>query len=302
MELKDRYIQKGDIIVFDGKHKIYCGDSTLKESYDFLGEEQATLCFTSPPYNCGANNYGSNKANVQKYIFENQDTANKTNKYFGEGDKKSQNDYLGLLLKSSEMALEKSKYLFLNISHLSGNKTSLIDFTYAMKQKYVDTMIWHKTTSLPGIEPNILNSDFEYIYVYTNIKNNGKHIRIGEDFKGTKSNVIYLNRNMGNKYATIHRALMPIELCDYIITNFTNENDIVLDNFSGLATNMISCIKNNRIYRGIELEPLYCQETINRYLEYKTNDYDVKIIRNGQTIDLNEIKDKIIREYNLFTI
>lgn len=139
------------------------------------------------------------------------------------------------------------------------------------------------------------------IYIYTNVKNNGKHIRIGEDFRGTKSNVIRINRNMQNKYAEIHRALMPIELCDYIITNFTNENDIVLDNFSGLATNMISCMKNNRIYRGIELEPLYCQETINRYMEYKTDDYDVKIIRNNNIIDIKDIKEEIIKDYNLFT-
>ena len=298
----ETYIKKGDIIIFDNKHKIFCGDSTLKESYNFMGNEQATLCFTSPPYNCGANHYGSNIASAQKYLFTNGNEKNATIKYYGDNDSKSQNEYLDLLLKTSENALEKSKYLFLNVSHLSGNKISLIDFNYQMKQKYVDTLIWHKTTSLPAIEPNVLNSDFEYIYIYTNIKNNGKHIRIGEDFKGTKSNVIYLNRNMRNKYSELHRALMPIELCDYIITNFTFENDIVLDNFSGLATNMISCMKNNRIYRGIELEPLYCQETINRYLEYKTNDYDIKIIRDGKVIDCKEFKDIVFKDYNIFTL
>lgn len=296
------FIQKGDIIVFDNKHKIYCGDSTLKESYSFMGDEKASLCFTSPPYNCGANNYGSNRAQAQKYIFDSQNIINKTVKYYGDNDNKTQNDYLDLLLKTSNNALEHSKYLFYNVSHLAGNKISLIDYTYLMKEKYVDTMIWKKTTSMPLIEKNILNSDFEYIYIYTNIKNNGKHIRIGPEWMGTKSNVVEINRNMKNKYAEIHRALMPIELCDYIITNFTNENDIVLDNFSGLATNMISCMKNNRIYRGIELEPLYCQETINRYLEYKTNDYDIKIIRNGKEILFNEFKHEILHEFNLFTI
>jgi len=163
--MNDTYIQKGDLIIFDNRHKIYCGDSTLKESYDFLKNDNITLCFTSPPYNCGANNYGSDLCNVQKYLFK-DDTMSKTNKYYGDNDRKTQDEYLDLLLKTSTNALNYCKYLFLNVSHLSGNKISLIDFLNEMKYKMVDTMIWYKTTGLPAIEPNVLNSDFEYIYIY----------------------------------------------------------------------------------------------------------------------------------------
>lgn len=223
-------------------------------------------------------------------------------KYYGDNDNKNDEEYFEFIKKSSELALDKSEYLFFNIAHTSGNKIPLIDYTYHFKNKFVDTIIWYKNVTLPVIERNVLNSDFEYIYVYTNKKNNGKHIRIGEDFKGNKSNVIKINRNTKNEYSDIHKALMPIELCDYIITNFTNENDIVLDCFSGLGTNMISCLKNNRIYRGIELSPFYCQETINRYLKYKMDDYDVKILRDGEIIDFENIKKEIIREYSIFTI
>lgn len=276
------FIKKGDIIVFDDKHKIYCGDSTLKESYDFMGDEIASMCFTSPPYNCGANNYGANaKQEEKKYVSKSDDLLN-------------DEQYLDLIKNSLKNSLEHSKYVFYNIAHLSGNKISLIDFLYCFKEKFVDTMIWKKTTTMPGIEPNILNSDFEYIYIYTNILNNGKHIRIGKDFKGTISNVVELPRNTKNEYAKIHRALMPLQLCDYMITNFTNENDIVLDCFSGLATNMISCIKNNRIYRGIELSPFYCQETIKRFLEYDMGKRNIKIIRDNKEIQFSEFKDYVL--------
>lgn len=313
MSDRETYIQKGDIIIFDNKHKIYCGDCTLEESYSFMGDDVATLCFTSPPYNVGGNNCESGKTAKYQTIkynkieemydkYGSQDIRNKSKKYFGNEDNKTQEEYLDFLIKSSTNALNHCKYLFFNIAHTSGNKMSLIDYQYQMKEKYVDTIIWTKDISLPAIEPNVLNSDFEYIYIYTNIKNNGKHIRIGEDFRGTKSNVISSKRNMQNKYANIHKALMPLELCDKMINDFTKENDIVLDCFSGLGTNMISCLKNNRIYRGIELEPYYCQETINRYLEYKTDDYDVKIIRNGECIDFESIKKDIINEYTIFTV
>lgn len=303
--MKEVFVQKGDIIVFDGKHKIYCGDSTLENSYDFMDGEEATLCFTSPPYNVGGNNCESGKNakyQTKKYVSSDPAIQDKSNKYLGNDDTKSDEDYLKLILDSSKLALSHSKYLFFNVSHTSGNKIPLIDYMHTMKDKFVDTIIWAKETSLPAIEPNVLNCDFEYIYIFTEIKNNGKHIRIGEDFRGTKSDVLRIKRNSQNKYASIHKALMPIDLCDEIITSFTNENDIVLDCFSGLGTNMISCMENNRIYRGIELEPYYCQETINRYLEYKTNDIDVKVIRNGEEIDFKEFKNNVIKEFTIFTI
>ena len=205
--------------------------------------------------------------------------------------------------KSLNNALEKSKYVFYNIQHVSGNKVSLIEWLYMNKEKYVDTIIWKKTTSMPSLEPNVLNSDFEYIYIYTNIKNNGKHRRIGQDFRGTISNVLECNRNTKNEYAKIHSALMPIELCDKIINTFTLENDIVLDCFSGLGTNLISCKLNNRIYRGIELSPLYCQETIKRYLEYDMGDRNIKIIRDNKIIYFDEFKDYILDdEISIFDI
>ena len=32
----DSYIQKGDLIIFDDKHYLYCGDSTDEKSYHVL--------------------------------------------------------------------------------------------------------------------------------------------------------------------------------------------------------------------------------------------------------------------------
>lgn len=155
--------------------------------------------------------------------------------------------------------------------------------------KMVKDLNWAKKTSLPVIEPNVMNSDFEYIYVYTNEKENGKHIRIGQDFRGNVSNVIIEDRNMNNEYASIHSALMPIKIADKIITQFTNENDLVLDPFGGLGTTMMSCIKNNRRCYSIELQPLYCEKTIERYLDFVVGKPSIKIIRNGKEISCDEI-------------
>lgn len=273
----DSFIQKGDLIIFDDKQYLFCGDSTEQKSYEYL-KEQATMTLTSPPYNVGKNNYGSNQCRSQKYLAKDDDI-------------KSDEEYLEMLSKIINACMDKSKYVFWNIAHTSGNKTSLIDFNYKFKEQYVDTIVWVKKNTLPVIEPNVLNSDYEYIYIYTNIKDNGKHIRIGEDFRGNLSNVIVEERNMNNEFASIHSALMPLKLADRIIKQFTCENDLVLDPFGGLGTTLMSCIKNNRRCYSIELQPLYCEKTIERYLDFCIEKPNIKILRNGEIIPYEKVRE-----------
>lgn len=280
---KQSYIQPHDLIIFDDKHYLFCGDSTDEKSFQFM-QEQASLTLTSPPYNAGGGGYDKS----QKYLSKNDDLM-------------SDEEYNTLLSKVLANALKHSKYVFWNIAHTSGNKMSVIDFNYYHKNEYVDTIIWAKRTTLPAIEPNVMNSDFEYIFIYTNIKDNGKHIRVGDDFRGTISNVIIEDRNMQNEYSSIHKALMPIKLADKIIQTFTKENDLVLDTFGGLGTTLMSCIKNNRRCCLVELQPFYCEKTIERYLDFIVGKPNIKIIRNGEIIPYEQVREMCKKDqFNLF--
>ena len=49
-----------------------------------------------------------------------------------------------------------------------------------------------------------------------------------------------------------HNTQKPIELCEWLIKTYTNENDVVLDFTMGSGTTPIACINTNRIYIGIE--------------------------------------------------
>lgn len=72
------------------------------------------------------------------------------------------------------------------------------------------------------------------------------------------TNVIVQNINSNHEYADKHRALMSEKFSDEIISEFTQEGDIVLDPFMGLATTGLSCRKHNRDFIGIEIyEPYY---------------------------------------------
>lgn len=61
-----------------------------------------------------------------------------------------------------------------------------------------------------------------------------------------------------------HPAPFNKELPSYYINLLTDEGDIVLDPFSGIATTGVSCLELNRIYIGYELNETYCDFSIKR--------------------------------------
>lgn len=261
-------IQDNDLIIIDNKHYIKCGDCTLDETYDF-DFPKPSICLTSPPYNIGKNGYLDGK------------------RYDNYNDTNDEACYKELLIKSIEQAKKRSSYVFYNIQHLSGNKIALLEVLYHFKQYLVDTLIWHKTTTLPAIEKNVLNSDFEYIYIYKDELLPTRHITSGNVFQGTRSNVINIQRNHGNKFSNMHKALFPIELCNTIITQFTKKGDYVLDVFGGLGTTMLSCQINGRAGVMVENNPLYVEQTIARYLSVFPNSV-IELVRGGErTLLLN---------------
>ena len=56
---------------------------------------------------------------------------------------------------------------------------------------------------------------------------------------------------------TIHRTQKPVELLEYLIKTYTNENDIILDNCMGSGTTGVACKNLNRNFIGIELDENY---------------------------------------------
>jgi len=62
----------------------------------------------------------------------------------------------------------------------------------------------------------------------------------------------------------LHPTQKPLELCEWIVKTYSNENDIVLDPFSGSGTIPLACKNNNRKYIGIELNEKYYNISIER--------------------------------------
>ncbi|MFE4202124.1 DNA-methyltransferase [Aneurinibacillus aneurinilyticus] len=56
-----------------------------------------------------------------------------------------------------------------------------------------------------------------------------------------------------------HPAVFPVELPEFFIKAYSNENDVVLDPFMGSGTTAVSAAKLNRNFIGFELNPEYIE-------------------------------------------
>lgn len=57
----------------------------------------------------------------------------------------------------------------------------------------------------------------------------------------------------------VHPNQKPIELLEYLIKTYTNENMTVLDNCMGSGSTGVACVNTNRDFIGIELDEKYFQ-------------------------------------------
>ena len=212
-----------------------------------MNGENADITFTSPPHNMKASNI--------KVVVKEQYKK----KYINNVDDVSCSEYLKFLKTFTSIGLQFSKFVFVNIASLSGNKIALIDFLFQMKEKYADTIIWNKVHPSVAMNENILNSKFEYIHVFSNT---GKR-NIGMiPFRGTIHNLIDINRGH-NEFADIHKAVFPVELPAFFIKNFAR--DSLLELFGGTGTTLIAAEQLKKTCFCMEKEPLYVDVIIRRW-------------------------------------
>lgn len=61
-----------------------------------------------------------------------------------------------------------------------------------------------------------------------------------------------------------HPTQKPVELIGWCLNNYSKENDLVFDAFSGSFTTAIACIRTNRRFIGCELDPIYFEKACER--------------------------------------
>ena len=210
--------------------KLYCGDS-LEIIPQLINEGVLVdLIVTDPPY---AMNFKSGRRKVSYDSISNDNNT----------------DWVQEYIKLSYEILKDNSHFY---SFISYHKIDTFKIYIEERFKLKNLLVWVKNNHGSG--------DLKGSYA-------PQHEMIFFAHKGRKllndkrdSDILYFKKT-GNK---LHPTEKPVDLIEYLISKSSQENDLVLDCFSGSGTTAIACENTGRKWICIEKDEGYFKIGINR--------------------------------------
>ncbi len=240
-----------------GEHRLLCGDSTKKEDVErLMGGGLARLVFTSPPYNMASGMYENYEDNLksEEYIKFNINVINNIKQF----------------LKG---------FVFWNISYNKNTRWEFIEIIYRIIKetglRFLELIVWDKGHALPITSKEGLTRQYEDILLVGDEESISRDLELY--FCGRNDKRAYFNKSnqrgitnywrIGTNKTQLknHLACFPVALPKKGIELMTNREDIILDPFGGSGSTLIACEQLNRKCYMMELDPKYCDVTINRW-------------------------------------
>lgn len=241
----------GDIYQL-GDHRVMCGDATDADAIAKLMDGViADISITSPPYGV------SDSARLRDHYVRG---AEHKKSFYNEHDDDS-NEWSDLIYSAFDNMKIASAAQFVNIQMLAANKKTLIKFVGDNVDSLVDIIVWDKCKSAPQMQKNILNNQFEFVFVFSN-SNGSRAIPFG-DFHGDINNIIQIPVGH-NDFSNIHRAVYPMELPAKLM-EIASKADTVIDVFGGTGTTLIAAEQMNRKCYTMEIDPKYVDVIVQRW-------------------------------------
>ena len=259
------FSQSGDLWML-GRHRVYCGDSTLAESYERLLEKtKVNLVLSDLPYFVA---YQGTAGTIQNDDLPDDEAYDFTLK--------------AMQCMFENLADDGSIYIF----H-ADTKGLIFRKAFDAAGFYLSgCCIWKKNALVLGRSP------YQWMHepCLFGWKKDGKH----QWYSDRKQTTIWeYDRPKANKD---HPTMKPVGLMSYPIRNSTMTNGIVLDPFLGSGSTLVACEETDRVCMGIELETKFVDVIVKRYYQYsseyrnngKAGD-DIFVIRNGQKLRYDEV-------------
>ena len=259
-----------------GRHRLLCGDATVAADVERLMDgKKADMVFTDPPYNIGYDYWD--------YL---------DNKEAGEY-KKWCEQWFRILVKHSPIIL---------ITIGQWNMKMWFDI-----EKPLGIIAWIARNKTSGSKISLF-SVWEPILVYAKkikkFKRNkadvveGLLVRDEEEFVHDVNKAIeYVKNNcdlveINNKRQTdveLHKCPKQVRLLKELLLRYSSRHALILDVFGGSGTTLIAAEQLNRTCYMMEIDPVYCDVIVQRYINLKGHDGDVYLERDGNKIAFSNV-------------
>lgn len=253
-----------------GEHRLYCGDSTLRESYEMaLNGQFAQMVFTDPPYNVKIDGHVSGNGKVKHGEFA-----------MASGEM-SKTEFTAFLHTICQQLVAHSTdgsihFICIDWRHIG----ELLDAAKPTFTEVKNLCVWNKDNGGMG---SLYRSKHELVFVFkkgkaphTNNVELGKHGRDRTNvwnYAGANS----MRKGRQEKLA-MHPTVKPVAMVADAIKDCSNRGDCILDAFGGSGSTLIAAHQTGRKAALIEFDPQYVDVTIRRFEKL----YKVKAIH-GQT-------------------
>lgn len=253
--------KKGDIWLL-GKHRLLCGDSTVREDVNkLMNGQKANMVFTDPPYNVAYEGATEDKLTIQNDDMSSEEFYNFLSKVF--------NNYFKIM--------EEGAPIYVCHADSEGE-----NFRRAYREaglKLAECIIWVKNTFVMG------RQDYHWRHepILYGWKEGKAHYFVDDRTQDTVWEIPKPQRN-GE-----HPTMKPLALCARGIKNSSKPNDLVVDLFGGSGSTLMAAAEVDRVCYTMELDEKYTDVILLRYINQYGSD-DVYLVRDGETIPYSEVK------------
>ena len=263
-------VEYGDIYQL-GRHRLMCGDSTSAgDMKELIDGEKIDLYVTDPPYNVAyegkteeamtIKNDSMDDVSFRQFLRDAFSVADQHLKpggafYIWHADSEGLNfraavKETGWLLKQNlvwvknSIVLGRQDYQWKHEPCLYGWKDGASH--YFVDNRALSTVIEEDEDNLKEMTKGELIS-----YIKTMQEN-------------SPTSIFYEDKPVRSD---IHPTMKPLKLIARCVLNSSKKGERVLDSFNGGGSTLMVCEKTERIYYGMELDPIYVERTIKRWEE-----------------------------------
>jgi len=237
-----------------GNHRLLCGDSSREEDIEkLMGEDKADMVFTDPPYGVAIGDKNKLLDTIEKAERIKENITN---------DNLPINELKEILIKV--FIIQKK----INNKHCSYYVTAPQGGSLGMMMMMMMSdaglpirhiIIWVKNKQCFSFG----HLDYEYQHEPILYTWGEKHKYYGNGFY--KSSVWKIDKEIK---CDKHPTMKPVELIENALLNSSEKGNIISDPFLGSGSTMIACEKTDRMCRGMEIDPHYCDVIVERYRQW----------------------------------
>ncbi len=241
-----------------GDHRIICGNNLNAEIFEtLLGTHQADMVLQDPPYNVKISGHVCGSGNVQHKEFQ-----------MASGEM-SADEFTQFLRKNFDLCAKHSRpgalqYNFMDWRHMG----EILAAGTGAFSGLINMCVWCKSS---GGMDSLYRSQHELCFIFKNGKESHvNNVHLGKNGRYRTNVWQYAGVNAFGRHKAdikMHPTVKPVEMLKDAILDVTRRGDIVLDTFLGSGSTLIAAHQSKRVCYGIELEPLYVDTAIRRFLE-----------------------------------